>query len=103
MSASKASSKAVTGEEGRRVRNRLLRSKYKTSLSNVEKLVASKELESARKGAIVAASNIDKAVKKKVIHKNKGANLKSQLDKKVNAALAGQESRKVPKEEGEGK
>jgi small subunit ribosomal protein S20 len=103
MSANKASNKAVIGEEGRRVRNRLMRSKYKTSLSNVERLIASNDVESAQQGAKVAASNIDKAVKKKVIHKNKGANLKSQLDKKVNAAVAVQKSRKAKEEEGEEK
>ena len=101
MLANKASNKAVTGEEGRRARNRLIRSKYKTSLSNVERLIALNDIKSVQQEAIVASSNIDKAVKKKVIHKNKGANLKSQLDKKVNVALAGQESRKAKEEEGE--
>ncbi len=103
MSANKVNNNAVTGEEGRRARNRLMRSKYKTSLSRVERLITSNEVELARQEALVAASNIDKAAKKKVIHKNKGANLKSQLDKKINAALAGQRSRKDKEEEGEGK
>lgn len=101
MLANKAGNKAVAGEEGRRARNRLMRSKYKTSLSNVEKLIAANDVESAQQSARVASSNIDKAVKKRVIHKNKGANLKSQLDKKVSAALAGQEPRKAKEEEGE--
>jgi len=60
-----------------------MRSKYKTSLSKVEVLIASNETEVAQREAVEAMSNIDKAVKKNVIHKNKGANLKSKLDKKT--------------------
>ena len=84
------------------MRNRLMRSKYKTSLAKVGGLIASNELESAQREAVVATSNLDKAVKKKVIHKNKGANLKSKLDKKLNNAKAIPGSKKSEAEEGDG-
>ena len=101
MPVNKANIKSATGDEGRRLRNRLMRSKYKTSLAKVGGLVASNETELAQKEAVVAVSNIDKAVKKNVIHKNKGANLKSKLDKKLNNAKSVRASQKHEVEEGE--
>ncbi len=101
MPVNKANIKSATGEEGRRLRNRLMRSKYKTSLTKVEGLIDSNKTELAQQEAVVAVSNIDKAVKKKVIHKNKGANLKSKLDKKLNKAKSGPASQKHETEEGE--
>lgn len=102
MPVNKANIKSATGAEARRLRNRLMRSKYKTSLTKVGGLIASNEVESAQREAVVATSNIDKAVKKKVIHKNKGANLKSKLDKKLNNAKAVPGSKKSEAEEGDG-
>jgi small subunit ribosomal protein S20 len=40
--------------------------------------------ESAKQKAILAVSNIDKAVSKGVIHRNRAARLKSRLTKKLN-------------------
>jgi small subunit ribosomal protein S20 len=98
----KANSKSATGVEARRLRNRLMRSKYKTSLTKVGGLIASNEVELAQSEAVVATSNIDKAVKKKVIHKNKGANLKSKLNKKLNNAKEETDSKKSEVEKGDG-
>lgn len=86
MPVNKANIKSATGVEAKRLRNRLMRSKYKTSLTKVGGLIASNELELAQREAVAAMSNIDRATKKNVIHKNKGANLKSKLDKKLNKA-----------------
>lgn len=102
MPASKANIKSATGVEARRLRNRLRRSKYKTSLSKVGALIASNETEVAQREAIEAMSNIDKAVKKNVIHKNKGANLKSKLDKKLNNAKSVHDSKQYEAEKGDG-
>ena len=101
MPANKSDIKSATGAEGRRLRNRLMRSKYKTSLTKVEVLIDSNETELAQQEAVVAVSNIDKAVKKNVIHKNKGANLKSKLDKKLNKARTISSSNKHEVEEGD--
>ena len=79
-----------------------MRSKYKSSLSKVGVLIASNETEVAQREAVEAMSNIDKAVKKNVIHKNKGANLKSKLDKKLNNAKIANGSNKHEAEEGDG-
>ena len=79
-----------------------MRSKYKTSLSKVGVLIASNETEVAQREAVEAMSNIDKAVKKNVIHKNKGANLKSKLDKKLNDAKMVSGSNEHEAEEGDG-
>ncbi len=93
MPVSKANIKSATGVEAKRLRNRLMRSKYKTSLTKVGGLIASNELELAQREAVAAMSNIDKAAKKNVIHKNKGANLKSKLDKKLNKAKSVRDSK----------
>ncbi len=79
-----------------------MRSKYKTSLSKVEVLIASNETEVAQREAVEAMSNIDKAVKKNVIHKNKGANLKTKLDKKLNNAQSVHDSKQYEAEKGDG-
>ena len=102
MPANKANIKSATGAEARRLRNRLMRSKYKTSLTKVGELIASNETETAQREAVLAMSNIDKAVKKNVIHKNKGANLKSKLDKKLNKAKSVQDSKNQETEKGDG-
>lgn len=97
----KANFRSATGDEAKRLRNRLMRSKYKTSLAKVEGLIASNESVLAEREAVIATSNIDRAVKKKVIHKNKGANLKSKLDKKLNNAKLEYNSKEHEAEEGD--
>ena len=79
-----------------------MRSKYKTSLSKVGVLIASNETEVAQLQAVEAMSNIDKAVKKNVIHKNKGANLKSKLDKRLNNAKLVHDTKQYEAEKGDG-
>jgi len=101
MPANKSDIKSATGAEARRLRNRLMRSKYKSSLTKVGVFIDSKETELAQQEAVVAVSNIDKAVKKNVIHRNKGANLKSKLDKKLNKARIISSSNNHKAEEGD--
>ena len=79
-----------------------MRSKYKTSLSKVGALIASNETEVAQREAVEAMSNIDKAVKKNVIHRNKGANLKSKLDKRLNNAKSVHDTKQYEAEKGDG-
>ncbi len=82
MSASKQGNKVARTAERKRLRNRLVRRSVKTSVVKARSSVDAGE-ESAKQKAMVAVSNIDKAVSKGIIHRNKGARLKSGLMKKL--------------------
>jgi len=83
VSASKQGNKVARIAEKKRLRNRLVRRSVKTSVVKARSSVDAGE-ESAKQKAMVAVSNIDKAVSKGIIHRNKGARLKSGLMKKLN-------------------
>lgn len=80
--------KAARSAEKKRLRNRAARSAVKTYISKAERLISSKELESARKAVTMAIRALDKAANKGVIHSNKAARHKSRLMKKLNKALS---------------
>jgi small subunit ribosomal protein S20 len=82
MANHKATKKDVRQAEKRRDRN-----KYygKTTRNAVRELRAVKEQKEAGKQLPEVASMIDKLAKKGIIHKNKAANLKSKLARKVNS------------------
>ena len=65
------------------MRNRLVRSSVKTGVVKARSSADAGE-ESAKQKVMLAVSNIDKAVSKGIIHRNKGARLKSGLVKKLN-------------------
>ena len=73
--------------EKKRIRNRSVRSAIKTYITKTENLIGAKEWELAQETAVATVSRIDRAVSKGIIHRNKGASLKSQLMKKLNRAL----------------
>lgn len=83
MSTSKGSSKAARTAERKRLRNRLVRRSFKTYLVKAKSSADAGE-ESAYQKTTQAISSIDKAVSKGIIHRNKGARLKSRLIKKLN-------------------
>mgnify|MGYP001049923399 CR=1 FL=1 len=83
MSASKGSNKVARTTEIKRLRNRLVRRSVKTVMVKARSSIAARE-ESAHQKTMLALSGIDKAVSKGVIHRNKGARLKSRLAKKLN-------------------
>jgi small subunit ribosomal protein S20 len=83
VSASKQGSKVARTAERRRLRNRLVRRSVKTYVVKAESSVDAGE-ESAHQKTTLAISSIDKAVGKGIIHRNKGARLKSRLMKKLN-------------------
>ncbi len=98
MSSNKAVNKTVRAAERKRQRNRLMRSSTKAHITRVRSLISAGELELAQREAAVAIGGIDKATSKGMIHRNKGARLKSQLARELNAAvMPGQSS-----EHGEG-
>jgi small subunit ribosomal protein S20 len=83
VSASKQGNKVARTAERKRLRNRLVRSSVKTCLVKARSSANAGE-ESAKQKVMLAVSNIDKAVSKGIIHRNKGARLKSGLVKKLN-------------------
>ena len=101
MSSNKSVDKLVRVAERKRLRNRLVQSNTRTHINKVASLIGAGELTSAQQETAMAISSIDKAVAKGVIHKNKGANLKSQLARKLNAALVGQSSESGEEETGQ--
>ena len=83
MSPSKQSNKVARTAERKRLRNRLVRSSVKTHIAKARSSIDAGE-ESAHEKATLAMSGLDKAVSKGIIHRNKGARLKSRLIKKLN-------------------
>jgi len=83
VSTSKSSNKVARASERKRLRNRLVRRSVKTHIVKAKSSVDAGE-ESANQKTTLAISSIDKAVSKGIIHRNKGARLKSRLMKKLN-------------------
>jgi small subunit ribosomal protein S20 len=83
VSASKSSNKVARTAERKRLRNRLVRSSVRTHIVKAKSSVDAGE-ESAYQKTMLAMTGIDKAVSKRIIHRNKGARLKSRLMKKLN-------------------
>ena len=101
MSSNKSVDKLVRVAERKRLRNRLVQSSTRTYINKVSSLISAGELTLAQQEAAVAISSIDKAVAKGVINKHKGASLKSQLVRKLNAAVVGQSSERGEEETGQ--
>ncbi len=82
MANHKSSKKRIRSSERRRVENRYYAKTMRNALRDFraldDKAVATERLPKM-------TSIIDKLAKRSVIHKNKAANLKSKLNKKVNA------------------
>jgi small subunit ribosomal protein S20 len=83
VSPSKSSNKVARTAERKRLRNRLVRRSMKTNIGKAKSSVDAGE-ESAYQKTMLAISGIDKAVSKGIIHKNKGARLKSHLIENLN-------------------
>ena len=83
MSPNKSSNKVARTAERKRLRNRLVRRTVKTHIVKAKSSTDAGE-ESAYQKTMLAISSIDKAVSKGIIHKNKGARLKSHLIEKLN-------------------
>ena len=68
-------------------KNKTTRNKYqhKSARTAIEKLRVTTDKKEASSLLIYANSMIDKLVNKNIIHKNKAANLKSKLTKRVNS------------------
>ncbi|MEN9523152.1 MAG: hypothetical protein RL065_1529 [Bacteroidota bacterium] len=82
MANHKATEKDVRKVKVRRERNRY---KGKTTRNSIRKVAAIANFDEASKELPATIAMIDKLAKSNIIHKNKAANLKSKLAKKVNA------------------
>lgn len=82
MANHKATKKDVRQAEKRRERNKYYGKTTRNAIRDLKEIKDGKE---ASEKVTVVASMIDKLAKKGVIHRNKAANLKSKLTKKVNS------------------
>lgn len=71
--------------EAQRRRNKSVSSALKTKIKRFEQAVASGDPEAAREQYRDTARALDKAASSGIIHKNKAANKKSRLAKRLNA------------------
>ena len=81
MANHKSAIKRIRQTETRNERNRY---QHKTLRSAMKKFMALNEKGEAKKQLPTISSMLDRLAKKSVIHKNKAANLKSELDLHVN-------------------
>lgn len=73
--------------DGKRMRNKAVRSYVKTVVSGAERAIETKQVEEGRLALDRAASALDRAAKKGVIHPNQAARRKSRLAKRLNKAI----------------
>ncbi len=82
-----ASSKRQIRTDARRtLRNKNVRTRVKTDIGKAERLIAAGKLDEAQKAVAAAASQLDKAGVKGVLHSNNTARRKARLVAKLNKA-----------------
>ena len=86
MSSAKMASKIARSGERRRLRNSSIKTRMKTAIGGAEKLIEGGEAKAAQEEVVTAISSIDRAVSKGIIHRDKGARLKSRLARRLNQA-----------------
>ena len=86
MPVTKSAKKRVLTNEKRHQRNKSIRSRCRTNVVKVGRLISAGDLEGARAAATVAISSLDRAADKGVIHTNSAARRKARLVKKLNQA-----------------
>ncbi|MGC4007362.1 MAG: 30S ribosomal protein S20 [Pirellulales bacterium] len=86
MPNNKAAAKRHRQSEGRRVRNRSVKSSLKTQIKKVHAVLPAGDAAETTAAVRTTQKALDQAAAKGVIHKNKAARLKSRLVKKVKAA-----------------
>ena len=84
----KSAIKRVNVIEKKTLRNNMIKSAYKTAIRRFDEAVENKNVEEATKLFSFATKKIDQACTKGVIVKNTAARKKSNLSKKLNAAMA---------------
>ncbi len=84
----KSAKKRVKVIEKKTLRNNMIKSEYKSAVKKFEEAVAAGKIEDAKVLLSQATKKIDQACTKGVIVKNTAARKKSNLSKKLNAAMA---------------
>lgn len=74
--------------EKRRAQNRASRSRVRTMVKKANELIEEGEQEAAEKAVREAVSELDRAVKKGILHRNNADRRKSRLMKRLNAVKA---------------
>lgn len=88
MPNTKSAEKELRKSQKRRLRNMYYRSRARTFVKKVRKLLAEGKIEEAKEALRLAISALDKAAEKGVIHKNNVARRKSRLMKLFNSYVA---------------
>jgi small subunit ribosomal protein S20 len=91
----KTAEKEMRAAERRKARNKSIISQTKTSVSHAEAVIASGDLEAAKKEVKHAISSLDKEAEKAKVHSNNAARRKSRLMKKLNKAAAASKAQAV--------
>lgn len=86
MANTKSAIKRIRSSERRRRINQIHRSRARTYVKKTRRLIDTGQLGEAEAMAIQAASALDKAAQRGVIHKNQAARSKSRLMKHLNQA-----------------
>lgn len=86
MANTKSAIKRIRSSERRRRINQIHRSRARTYVKKTRRLIDTGQLAEAEAMAIQAASALDKAAQRGVIHKNQAARSKSRLMKQLNQA-----------------
>lgn len=92
MANTKSAIKMIRVNERRRQRNQPIRSEVKTLVKKARKDIEAGDLDVAKEDIRAAASAVDKAANKGVVHKNAAARHKSRLMKRLAKAEKGTES-----------
>lgn len=81
----KSAIKRVKTSEARNAQNTMAKSAMRTAVKKAEAAVTLNDNVAAKEAYATAASNLDKAAAKGLIHKNAAARKKARLMKKINA------------------
>ena len=84
MANKKSAIKRLRSADRRRLRNRVYRGGARTIVRNARRLIEAGREEEAREAVRRAASALDKAAEKGIIHKNNAARRKSRLMRQLN-------------------
>ena len=84
MANTKSAIKRLRSAERRRQHNQVYRGRARTAVKKARRLIDEGRLEEAREAVRVAASALDKAAEKGIVHKNNAARRKSRLMRQLN-------------------
>ena len=85
MANSLSAKKRIKVNQKKYLRNKSMRSQYRTFVAKAEKVITEGDAEAAGEAVKKAISVLDKTAQKRILHPNNVARRKSQLAKKLNA------------------